>query len=568
MKAPDWDLVQKIYHEALNQPPSQRRAFVAKASEHDSVIEREVWGLLDASDSLGDFLDEPIVALPIPSSSDNLLGTPIDERYFIEREVGQGGMSEVYLARDLKVNRRAVVIKILSPKLMQNSYALKKFKQETEALSRIHHQGVVEVLDTGELPDGRPYLVMQYVEGKSLRSQIPNEGMDLERAASILKQIGGALDHVHKNGVFHRDLKPENIMLKRDTDSVVLVDFGIAKVKDSVIAPTTATGDSAGTLLYMSPEQLRGQEITAVSDIYSMGVIAYEMVTGRRPFNPTSPPQLLDLQRKGVRLKPVDLRENLSPKAQTIILRALSFQPRDRYDNASEFGHKLAQALLDGRVAPKKRVSFKVIGVSLLVLISAISLGIYLYTRWVGPPPDPSRSFTYFLMVQKMRDDKPYQAPFKSNGDEKFENGDEFQLTAFGPIPGYLYIMKEGPPELKDTSFTMIYPNRSTNNGDASVGANQPFQSERMPFRGPAGSENFWLVWSNAPVSELELAKVRAFQHPRAGLTGQSLVNVRKYLTDKQIETRATTFHYKATQTAVVRGKGDLLVTLAQFQHR
>ena len=564
MKAPDWDRIQEIYHEALKLPRSERGKFILKASDNDPVLAREVSDLLDTSESMGDFLKEPIVELSLTSNSDNVLGSTINGRYLIERVLGQGGMAEVYLARDLKVNRRAVVIKFLSRHLLDHSYALKKFEQEAEALARIHHDGVVAVLDTGE-EDGRPYLVMQYVDGESLRSQIPNEGMNLERAAAILKQIGGALDEAHKNGVFHRDLKPENIMIKRGTDSIVLVDFGIAKVRDSSIASTTANGDSAGTFPYMSPEHLRNEEFIAASDIYSMGVIAYEMVTGRRPFAPTSPAQLLELQKKGLRLKPVDLRQNLPTKAQTLILRALSFEPRNRYEHASEFGNQLAQALVNGRVVARKKPWTKIIGASLLILM-AISIGLYF---WLGNRSDPPpRSFTYYLTVQKMRDGKPYGEPFKSNGEEKFETDAQFQLTVSGPIPGYLYVMKEGPPESIDTSFTMIYPNRLINNGDASVGADQPFQSEPELFTGPAGNENFWLVWSIAPVTELESAKVEAFQHPKGGLTGQTLVNVRKYLTDKQIETRATTFHYKATQTAVVRARRDLLVTLAQFEHR
>ena len=180
----------------------------------------------------------------------------------------------------------------------------------------------------GQLPDERPYIVMQYVDGETLRSQIPAEGMNLNRAASILRQVGAALEHVHEKGIFHRDLKPENIVIKHDTDSVVLLDFGIAKVKNSDIAPSTAHGASVGTLLYMSPEQLRGEEVTAASDIYSMSLIAYELVTGRRPFNPTSASQLLEMQRAGVRIKPIHLRENLPAKTQAIILRALSFDPK------------------------------------------------------------------------------------------------------------------------------------------------------------------------------------------------------------------------------------------------
>lgn len=579
MKPLNWDRIQDIYHAALPMPRAERSAFVAKACDHDPVLVRDVNAFLDAHDSASGFLRSPIVDLgsrSFPESDraqssipDDLLGTTIAERYLVERQLGHGGMSRVYFALDLKLKRRAVVIKILSQALLNDPYARKKFEQEAEALSRIHHAGVVDVLDVGELPDGRPYIVMQHVNGKTLRSQIPSEGMNLERAASILKQVGAALGHVHEKDIFHRDLKPENIMVKDGTDSVVLVDFGIAKVKDSVVAPTTATGESAGTLMYMSPEQLRGEDITGASDIYSMGVIAYEMVTGRRPYKATSPPQLLKLQSKGVRIKPIDLRENLSAKAQTIILRALSFEPKDRYEHASEFGNNLAHALVDSRVAPGKGPSLKVISASLLILISValISFGVYKYLDKPADP-EPSRSLTYFLTVQKTRDGQPYQGPFKSNGDETFENGDTFRLTVFGSISGYLYIIYEGPPEPNDTSFRMIHPTRATNNGSATLGANQAVESDWITFRGPAGNENVWIIWSVSPVSQLESAKTEAFEHSRGGLTGQTLVKVKEYLTVKQSEIETKTYRYKASQTAVVHGKGDLLVTLAQFKHR
>jgi serine/threonine-protein kinase len=190
---------------------------------------------------------------------------------------------------------------------------------------------------------------MDYVDGDSLRSQIRNEGMDLQRVASILSEVGAALEYVHQNNVVHRDVKPENIMLRRDSDSVVLIDFGIAKVMDSVLALSTVEGGSAGTLVYMSPEQLRGETSTA-SDVYSMAVVAYEMITGRRPFFPNSHAQLLDLQRKRKLARPTALRPGLSKKAEAIILRALSFDSNKRYRSAKRFGEELAAALNESSI--------------------------------------------------------------------------------------------------------------------------------------------------------------------------------------------------------------------------
>ncbi|HET6979321.1 MAG TPA: protein kinase [Pyrinomonadaceae bacterium] len=567
MKQSNWDRIQEIYHAALAMPRSEWSAFVAHACANDADLLLEVCSLLKADDSSGGFLESPIIELAF--APEQLVGVTIDERYLIERELGHGGMSQVYVALDLKLKRQAVVIKILSQALVHDSYARQKFEQEVEALLRIDHPGVVKVLDVGRLPDERPYIVMQYIDGEMLRSHIPVEGMNLNRVATILEQIGIALEQVHEKGIFHRDLKPENIMIKRDTDSIVLLDFGIAKVKDSDIAPSTAHGGSVGTLLYMSPEQLRGEEVTAASDVYAMSLIAYELVTGRRPFNPTSASQLLEMQRAGVRVKPMHLRENLTVKAQATMLRAMSFDPRARYRSAQEFGQKLAQGLLDLRVGmPYKRWP-RVIGASLVVLLFAAITSLTIYTQFRGTTNVvPANSVTYWLTVQKMRDGKSYQDQFKSNGAETFENGDKFRLNVSSPNPGYLYVINESPPEPNSTSFVMIYPSQAINNGSATLGANQPVQFDWTIFRGPAGAENFWIIWSTSPVTQMESAKSEAFKHPNGGLDDQHLMTVKEFLKMKQEEVKVRVTHYKASQTVLVRGPGDVLVTLAQINHR
>jgi serine/threonine protein kinase len=566
MKHPNWDRIQEIYHAALAMPRADWAMFVGQACANDPDLMLEVCSLLKADDSSSGFLESPIVELAI--APERLVGMTIDERYLVERELGHGGMSQVYLALDLKLKRQAVVLKILSQALVHDSYARQKFDQEVEALLRIDHPGVVRVMDVGQLPDERPYIVMQYVDGETLRSQIPVEGMKLNRVASILKQIGAALEQVHEKGIFHRDLKPENIMIKRDSDSVVLLDFGIAKVKDSVVAPSTAHGGSVGTLLYMSPEQLRGEDVTAASDIYSMSLIAYELVTGRRPFNPTSASQLLEMQRGGVRIKPVHLRENLPAKAQTTMLRALSFDPNARYKSAREFGQKLAHTLLDVRVRPANKAWARGFGIAAAVLVFAAIASFALFRSLKrSTSPDPSSSFSYWLTVQKMRDGKEYADPFKSNGEETFESGDKFKLNVSSPEPGYLYVINDGPPVPNSASFVLIYPSQAVNNGAATLGAGQPIQSDWTIFRGPAGAENFWIVWSASPVMQMESARSE-LRYSEGGLNDKNLVTVKKFLKLNQDEGKVRVTHYKASQTVLVRGSGDVLVTLAQFHHR
>lgn len=277
-----------------------------------------------------------------------LLGARLSGRYLIQAELKRGGMGVVYLAQDQQLHSRPVVVKVLLDDAFKSEYVVQKFRQEVEALSRIDHHGIVGIIDAGELPGGKPFIVMQYVEGVTLRSVMSPQGMDLERIADLIKQIARALDAAHSRGILHRDLKPDNIMLQdlgHGEEQVKIIDFGVAKVKDSVVAPSTSINLSPGTVSYMAPEQLSGRPITVATDIFALGVIAYEMVTGRKPFNPETGFELLKIQEAGVRVKPADLRPILPDKAQQIILKALSFNPGDRYAKSRDFGDSLAGAL-------------------------------------------------------------------------------------------------------------------------------------------------------------------------------------------------------------------------------
>jgi len=279
---------------------------------------------------------------------DVMIGATLDGRYLLETRLGQGGFGLVYLAADNKTASRKVVVKIMRREDVNNEWSKHKFKQEVEALSRLDHPGIVGLFDCGETTDGRPYIVMQYIDGDSLRPLLRVDGMPVARVACIIRQIGNALTAAHEAGVLHRDLKPENIMVRvtKDEDHARVIDFGVAKVKNSIVNVNTAKGVTLGTIIYMSPEQLEGQSLTPQSDIYALGVIAYEMLTGRRPENPESPLHLLRLQRSGVRVKPTDLRPALPKAVNDVILKALSFDPKNRYQSAREFGEKLAAALL------------------------------------------------------------------------------------------------------------------------------------------------------------------------------------------------------------------------------
>ena len=281
--------------------------------------------------------DETIVLPPSPL---------LNGRYLLGRQLGEGGFGSVYLAHDQTMHQRPVVVKIQLNPSLDDPWFERKFSEEVRALSLIDHPGVVSAIDSGRTPDGKPFLVMQYVDGVTLRTVMSPDGMPIVRAAEILKQIGHALAAAHEKGIWHRDLKPENLMLQRMTgggERVRLIDFGIATVAD--LAANLTTTRVSGTVLYMAPEQRLGRP-SAAADIYAMGLIAYEMLTGRKPFNSDDAGQIMALQQAGVRLKPSDLRPAITPVAERLILQSLAFDPAKRPVDAREFGDELYQSLI------------------------------------------------------------------------------------------------------------------------------------------------------------------------------------------------------------------------------
>jgi serine/threonine protein kinase len=277
------------------------------------------------------------------------VGSVLKDRYLLVRELSQGGFGKVFLAHDRQLHDRPVVVKIKLDHAIEDPWFERKFSEELRALALIDHPGVVGILDSGRAQDGKPFLVMQYVEGRTLRSVLTPEGLPLDRVADIVRQIGQALGAAHDKNIWHRDLKPENIMLQTlhgGEEHVKLIDFGIATIAE--LAGKQTHTRMAGSPAYMAPEQISGHP-SAATDIYAFGVIAYEMVTGRKPFVPEDAVQLALLQREGVRVKPSALRPGISSAAEKRILQALSYNPNDRPASASAFGNELSQALLDVR---------------------------------------------------------------------------------------------------------------------------------------------------------------------------------------------------------------------------
>ena len=556
-----------------------------------------------------------------------LIGQTVDQRYVIESAIGQGGVGAVYLARDRKLHDKRVVLKILLDRSLQNEWVVQKFQQEKEALARVDHPGVVGILDTGELPDGKAYLVMQFIDGVTLRSQVRPEGMPLARAAEIIKQIGRALSAAHERGIFHRDLKPENIMLQsfgRGEEQVKIIDFGIAKLKDSLVAPSTVTGATAGTVAYMAPEQLAGKSISAATDIFALGAIAYEIVTGRKPFNPETGFELLEMQRSGVRVQPRDLRPAISTEANEVILRALNFAPADRFQTARDFGEVLAQSLdeesgtLDQNSAspvpatqlatsanplarqtgdlssktiagryeparvdtlqqpsliasvtdeaePSRRRTFGGIALALFLVIGAAA-GVLIWKR-EAIFGGRERSLGYSLTVQKMRDGKPFQTEFESSGQEIFENGWKFRLNVDSRQDGYLYLLNEGPASANSSTYNVLFPESKTNSGSPQVTAGRKLQTDWMRFDEQQGTEKFWIIWSAAPVKELEAVTEVVNDQDLGEIKDAVKAKAVRDFLNQQATPKPEVTKDSAKKQSVIKGKGDVLVNAIELEH-
>lgn len=296
---------------------------------------------------------------------DLLVGTCLEGRFQIEKNLTDagadaGGIGVVYLATDVKLLGRKVVVKILREDALKFNDIVRKFLHEKEALARLDHPGIVRILDSGDLSDGNPFIVMEYIEGYSLRKAMQRQAqLPLHVVANLIESFTDALAMAHSKQVLHRDVKPENIMLtpvEGSYDRVRLIDFGIAKVGQSQLAPETQISRAIGTVLYIAPEQLVGRhDLTPAADIYSSAIVIYEMLTGDLPFKPKSMAEMYKLQSEGLKTRPRTLRADLPTLADELILQALEFEPEKRPQNIREFGRDLARALksnLLGYMAP------------------------------------------------------------------------------------------------------------------------------------------------------------------------------------------------------------------------
>src|SRR5205085_7018788 len=289
---------------------------------------------------------------------DPLIGRDIlNGQFQILQKIGSGGMGSVYKALQPAMNRM-VAVKILHPKLANRKDLVSRFRREARAMSHLTHPNTVKVYLYGELEDGSLYIVMEYLEGKNLNQSVRSESaMTIQRGLPILIQTCNALEEAHRAGIIHRDLKPENIFLSQQggmRDYAKVLDFGLAKVTEREMRPgsiiLTQEGMVFGTPEFMSPEQAQGKPLTPASDIYSLAVILYEVLTAKLPFEAKNPMEFIQLH-VTTKPKPIDERvpgKTFPPLLWQVLSKALEKKPEDRFGSAAEFAHAL-QAVLEGR---------------------------------------------------------------------------------------------------------------------------------------------------------------------------------------------------------------------------
>ncbi|HEU4766766.1 MAG TPA: protein kinase, partial [Pyrinomonadaceae bacterium] len=424
-----WKQVDDLLEQALEQPPEEREAFVARASEANSVLRDEVMSLLRAQSQAAQFMEHSAMNVAAKALAQNsnfttiasLVGQEI-ESYRIEKLLGAGGMGEVYLARDTKLDRM-VALKTLPGHFVADADRLSRFQREARALSSLNHPNLVTIYEVGEVK-GLHFIAMELVEGKTLSSL--RDKLSVKELLSIVAQVAEALGAAHQAGIVHRDIKPDNVMVRPDGYAKVL-DFGLVKLTEVEPVPAAAgntqLGVAMGTLAYMSPEQAAGEPVDHRTDIWSLGVVLYELASGRKPFTGETRQAtinaILSLQQNSV----INTNPNLPPDLDRILNKALDKDRELRYQTASDFRADVRRLLreidssasasgarLGSALHPARRRWWWATATFSLILMTAVIVWLALtQTKSVGP--DWSRAARVQLTNQHGTEFFPSLAP-------------------------------------------------------------------------------------------------------------------------------------------------------------
>ena len=384
-----WQRVKSLFGAALERPAKAREAFLQAACGEDDGVRREVESLLAAGREAGEFLsaparlaeDGPPTAVSLGRSREDAtsphlaIGSRLGP-YELVSFLGAGGMGEVYKACDTRLDR-IVAIKVLPGDFAADPVRARRFEREARTISKLNHPHICVLHDVGQ-QDGSSFLVMEYLEGESLAERLSKGALPLPEAIRCATQIANALAEAHQQGIIHRDLKPANVMLTRK--GAKLLDFGIAKLRAGAPSeePPTATasevtgeGVIVGTPQYMAPEQLEGKPVDARTDVFAFGVVFYEMVSGRKPFEATTRARLIAAILQGEPAPLSRVQPQTPAELDRLVRRCLAKDPRDRWPSCGELLAALGRA---GQAPSRRRRAVVAAAVSVVLLAAAVAL--------------------------------------------------------------------------------------------------------------------------------------------------------------------------------------------------
>ena len=476
-----WQRVKEIFDGALERRGAEREAFLDRACDGDGEVREEVESLLRSYEVAGSFMEAPAVAHA--DLEQKLTPGQRIKHYQIVNLIGEGGMGEVYLATDTILGRR-VALKVLPTFVSKDPERLRRFTQEARAASRLSHPNVCVVHEIGETDDGRPFIAMEYVEGMTLRQRIRNQAMKLGDVLDIAIQVAEGLIAAHEAGIVHRDIKPENIII-RPEGYVKILDFGLAKLTERHKSATTTTmptllfhstpGIVIGTAAYMSPEQARGVGVDERTDIWGLGVVLYEMSSGRAPFTGETPTDVVVaiVEREQ---PPISQHvDGAPPELERIVKKALRKDRNERYQIVKEMAIDLRSlrrelemnSMLERSIAP------------------GIGSGVSEYAR-----ASTGRD-------RKIETNELKQARttiYKPAGVSRTWIGLAVLAAVVLAFAGYgLYKMRARTEAKLPVPFERVEVTKLTTNGNALMGALSPDGKYVAYVTGESGKESLWL---------------------------------------------------------------------------
>ena len=587
-----WQQISRIFNHAISLDGAARSAYVKEKCGADDDLKAEVERLIESHQSaenrdfIGGLAVEDLAEQFTEGEEKHALhkGQQFGS-YLILDHLGSGGMGDVYLANDSRLDR-TVALKILAADVSADQRRMQRFRQEAKVASSLNQPNILTIYEFGEV-DGLTYIAAEVVDGETLRDYLRNNRLKLSEILDISIQILAALDAAHEATIVHRDMKPENVMIRRRDRVVKVLDFGLAKFikkkrpspgnlssdEEAITQFKTAPGLIMGTVNYMSPEQAQAKPIDARSDIWSTGVMLYEMVTGTKPFGgSTAAHTIIEILEKN----PTPLTHaggpELPAELQRIVGKSIAKDPNERYQTAKDMlidlrnlkkrleldveierssasrhaatGSVQAETVEQSRATHRdtREISKRKLGLglALLVAVVAVIFGVNVVrnmqsTPAIQPasnatlpvPPAVERTVTYWITVQKFRDDKPYQDPFYLKGEINFEANYRIRLNVRSDRPGYLYVLNEGPTDrTNELQYVTLFPSWTANSGSEVLPADRTVlipEKSWFRFDDEQGVETVWLIFSEQLIPELDGIKAFASDRSKGLITDATL---------------------------------------------